>query len=498
MQLWVLFVIGLLCQVALGADVIVTTTLSDAIASAVDGDNIILTSGTNYNGTGNVNLALYSRTLAFITSDVETATIDCEHGNVSAFLVFPTTDLDLTTNVSFNGITFVNCLSAIYINTTAINDSCTVSVTKSAFLNNVNKNTGGGAIFVEGPTAVLLVESSSFSSNVGDLGGAILAQEYAIVSINNSVFENNNSTSSGGAVAVWYDATIVITYSTFTNNFAHEDGGAVDFYYLGDDSSHVSNSVFNGNRGNSLGGALSVWVGVVYVNSCQFNNNLAQWGGSLLSYTRGLAIIRGSQFTLNNAFSGGGAICSSDGYADLYDSIVSGNHANLGGGVAVFQTGIMNVYNSNITDNTAVQGGAIFVSDNSRFSVVYTNVTSNVASSGNGDSIYCEEDSSIFVNTSQVVLTSNNNTEQNGVYCDPFPEYTWCEFRVVNSGDWSEVCVQADPTPRKKGLKGWEVALIVVGVVLGALLIGFVVAYAISSRFEGPSFFKKLSPGETA
>lgn len=487
MQLGVLLVFGFLCQFVAGASINVNTTLSDAISIAEDGDTIILPSGVNFTGEGNVNLQLFGRSLVFLGDG--TPIIDCNKANVTAFLITTSIDANLSFAIVFNGISFFNCdMSAIFINTTATDDSCNVYVWNSTFSGNSNDDENGGAIYTEG-LVVLQIDNVSFVGNWANDGSAVYASDYSTVSIYNSEFTNNYAQYSG-TVSIRYEASVTISDCSFRNNYARYFGGAIDLYLAS--YSEIKHVEMINNVGYERGGAVSCSDSILYIFYSSFQNNHGSYGGAIASHGAGSSVrIWDSEAVYNFAVFGGGVCADSKGRFTSWNTTISHNNAVKGGGVAAMLIAEMTLHGTSLTNNTASDGGGgAYVYDQSKFYTHDSIVDYN--SADDGDSIYCNMDSSIYVNNSQYISSDPPSTQPMGVYCDPVPEYQWCTFHITDSGDWSQVCPDRDISPEKNKMAGWKIALIVIGCLVGAVLLGFAVAYAISSRFEAPSFFNKL------
>eukprot|EP00026_Physarum_polycephalum_P006862 Phypoly_transcript_06915.p1 GENE.Phypoly_transcript_06915~~Phypoly_transcript_06915.p1 ORF type:complete len:516 (+),score=73.30 Phypoly_transcript_06915:51-1598(+) len=505
---------ALLCLVlfvgfSFASNVLVNTTLSDAIAQAIDGDVIIIPSNI-YTGDGNTNLTLYGRNLTFQSEsgNFNDVTIDCGGQNVSAVAVYyqptplnysgePLPAGNATTALSFFGITFANCASALFLNATNTTGNNTIWIGSSNFIGNVgylygtrSVGYGGGAIYSEGPVD-LTINNTTFTNCTGDVGGAIFGVYGSTINITTSSFTNNTASDAGGAITIAYRTSLEISSSVFQDNTA-DFGGAIYTYYS--TFSTITTSNFTSNKGNNYGGGVNADTSATHIIGCSFTSNVANIGGAVCSISiHGAAIVENSNFWNNLGYTAGGALAAiNDASLFLTDSTIAHNLAYAGGAVTSMTSGYAVLTGVMAHDNNAKQGGAFYISDKSTIIVQSSQIQNNTAAI-DGDTLFCQGSFMTFNATSITVPSSNPSAEQNGVYCTVLPgDNTWCTVRAYESGDWSQVCANAPGSGIKKKMPGWEIAVIVIGVVIGALAIGFLVAYAISTKFEAPSRAQKL------
>jgi hypothetical protein len=154
--------------------------------------------------------------------------------------------------------------------------SVTVSVKKSAFVNNSGMGSGwyGGAVLSWLPNPVTLTfDTVKFDSNTVDSrGAAIFASSATNLTVKNSIFINNTATSAGGAIGV--DGSANVSGSLFSvNSSTASSGGAIDF--SGSAASTLTNNTFYNNSARRGGALYSVSTGGVDVTNCTLVNNHA-------------------------------------------------------------------------------------------------------------------------------------------------------------------------------------------------------------------------------
>jgi predicted outer membrane repeat protein len=179
-------------------------------------------------------------------------------------------------------------------------ESTLVTVTSSTFTNNLATMVGtdGGAVNVI-IDANLNMIGSTLTGNKGNRnGGAVHMREAGNVVITSSVFTSNLLVAggvgdeSGGAIGA-FNSNLTVTSCTFNSNTLNGGvgSGAIFFHTPFDDGEiyklFVVSSIFTGNIGRTLGGAINIFgitpnAGVTAeVTSCVFTNNVAETGGGI-------------------------------------------------------------------------------------------------------------------------------------------------------------------------------------------------------------------------
>jgi hypothetical protein len=201
----------------------------------------------------------------------------------------------------------------------------------------------GGAIYVFGAKAAVIVNNSSFKNNSAANGGAI-GLLHASSEVHNTVFENNRAT---GQLANFAGATGCPVFNHAEQGGAGGLGGA--FYSDGFNTDDLFSKVrMSDNSANDLGGAVfrSAYWGVIQDKNKQtitwedstFERNRTPTGGGGAAYVNNsLFVLRGVSFDGNDAGTcqngcDGGALKITGATAS--DLVVNNNKASWGGGIA--------------------------------------------------------------------------------------------------------------------------------------------------------------------
>jgi len=236
-------------------------------------------------------------------------------------------------------------------------NSGSLQITGGSYTNNTAKYEGGALflgsnadvtsavenVLFEGNKTLSTTWNDKYSTNDDGGGGAIFVGSKAKVNISNSNFNNNSSNTVGGAIAVRNDSknngsnSLTITDSNFTNNEALIDGGAIASFI----DFSIKNSTLTGNTAGRNGGAISLDLSHAAMTDETTFENIT--------------------LSNNNANNMGGAIFNkSNGTVNVQTSVISSNTAKWGGGIAHASSGTLNVTNTAFESNKAtVQGGAI-------------------------------------------------------------------------------------------------------------------------------------------
>jgi predicted outer membrane repeat protein len=187
-----------------------------------------------------------------------------------------------------------------------------------------NKNIGGAAIFVGGPTNTTVFTNCIFVNNrinpsglFGSLGGGALINTGGDCIIVNCTFggfnasDANVSITSGGAIS--YDSsdfihngligTLTVSNCLFINNVATNHGGAITISdsNLSSATANISQCTFIGNKAGGSGGAIVAQSGTLNVTACTFLTNFAQAAGGAISGSGIPNLVRYSRFIGNTA-----------------------------------------------------------------------------------------------------------------------------------------------------------------------------------------------------
>ncbi|MBN2736553.1 MAG: right-handed parallel beta-helix repeat-containing protein [Spirochaetales bacterium] len=276
-----------------------TSTITEAVTRAAEGDIIMLLPGT-YSGEGNRNIELGEKSLTIISKEgPEKTIINCfskDHLQNRAFI-------------------FSNSIKKIVISGLSITKG-SVFISKNNTEKSENTITAfGGTLLIDHANPVF--ENCVFTECQAELGGSV-----AMI-INNSqprfskcLFKNNQ----GDVIYIMRNSRAILSHCLFTENRAKNpdasgciyiDGIAKDFS-LG--HLQANNCIFENNQGFSAGVILNSGEALFY--NCLFTNNKAQsteaayfpsgYGGAVTSY--GHIALNNCTFYGNDSSQAGGAL----------------------------------------------------------------------------------------------------------------------------------------------------------------------------------------------
>ena len=263
------------------------------------------------------------------------------------------------------------------------------------------------------------VTTSRLSTN--DLGGGVTNRGTLLVE--DSHFIDNRAIQNGGAIDSFNGGALTVRDSLFRENRTGPDGsgGAI---HLGNASglNIIENTLFEGNRANRNGGALSVSNSTIRVeNNTRFINNTAINGGGASIFGAGRTDIVESSFSSNVAESNGGALTAWNNATVNFDSsTLSNNQANSTGGALSLFDGTYQLTNTTLQSNEAasnntdsLKGGGIFAQD-SQLTLNNTDVIGNTAQ-GSGGGLHLNQVTADIRNNSRI-LENKSPTYGGGIY----------------------------------------------------------------------------------
>jgi hypothetical protein len=299
-----------------------------------------------------------------ITNDRGAGPVTIDGGG--QFTVF--TILASSVTASLSGLTIADGKETSSFGGGGIANDGTLTVSDSAFINNVSiSSNSGGGIANYGTLTVsncTFSGNSTFSSSAGGngIGGGGIAN-YGALTVSNSTFSGNSSAtnSGGGAIpgfsgggAILNGGALAVSNSTFANNSASTGnyGGGILNYGTGE--LLVSNSTFfdnsasgayegGGGIGGSGGGIAN--DGVLTVSNSTFSGNFADGrGGGIFNYGtfsnasasfshQSRLVVSNSTFSGNSVFTGSGSGGGGGIYAGPYPSAVILNGNIISGNV---------------------------------------------------------------------------------------------------------------------------------------------------------------------
>lgn len=262
-----------------------------------------------------------------------------------------------------------------------------VSIADSVFEANFAQKYGGALHMKD---ATLDISASSFDDNhAGSAGGAISTNEVA-ATVTDSALRGNRSQAAGAIIVQGGDSTL--ERSEITRNTAEFGGAAWAFggkltitdsllreneatllagAVLGMSQAEieVSNSWFDGNEAEDVGGALALSEASASVSSSTFSDNLASYGGALAdSSGPGSFVISNSTFSGNRAHKFGGAlILAIASTADIAHVTMVGNTAERASAIAGYEDSSIRMRNSIVTGEQGYQCAGTLAENSDNF-----------------------------------------------------------------------------------------------------------------------------------
>lgn len=403
-------------------------TLREAIASAQDGDVIKFAP------------RLAGKTISLTSGQLEVSpgkdlVVDgwgapglTISGNKTSRVFFVNSNQDFPASLQLKNLTIANGYTNERGGGVYTTHKGATTIRHVQFKNNV-ADQGGGAIFSEWETTLVVNDKSKFDGNKATAAndergaGAIGFLSPGTISVKDSVFINNQGIN--GAAINSLQGKLTIKNSKFINNsttaayydtgkgnsFLRGYGGAVfaDRASAPEDwmggTIEISNSVFRGNRGRSEGGAVYLYTDPkdrVTIEDSIFKKNETLPlpgggnggnGGALTQMTNGLnqgLTIDNTTFSDNTAAQQGGGLWMMGAPTQITDSTFSGNktlgdsYSNVGGAMALY--GPTNIEDTTIANNRAGWvGGGISANDSDPVTVKDTIFYKNTADNGPND-----------------------------------------------------------------------------------------------------------------
>lgn len=230
-------------------------------------------------------------------------------------------------------------------------------------ITNCVAETNGGAIYAHGAAADFTrIESVFFDDNhAGSSGGAIWSE--LPLDVRGCEFRDHTSQSSGGAVQAGGEGVIhAFTGCEFNSNAGGTGGGGAIAFIVEDDASAtiVEDCLFVGNSSAQAGALWYLHHGDHTVRSSRFHDNEAtSFGAGGINHdsltTAASLLVENSVFTGNTTLNGaGGVYAGSEGQTRVVNCTLARNHSNnsTGGGGVAASTGDVTIDNSILWDNT--------------------------------------------------------------------------------------------------------------------------------------------------
>lgn len=348
-------------------------TLSEAVAAAASGDDLVIEAGT-YAGC----VDLGGRTLVIAGAGSTATTLDGA-GCAAVFTANAAETATISglsiTNVGGRAVAAANG-AAIILNDVAISSVGEASLyggaisldNASATISNSALSAGtaerGGLVWVSGGGVLSLVDTT-LSAGLATDGGAVYVGAGSALNLEGATLSANTASEGGGAIYLGEDATLDDAGSAWTANTAYR-GGAI--YAPEGASVTLTDATLSGNLAEEHGGAIYGELGLeVVATGGSFTGNQALYGsgGAFFLYGTGAVILSETSITQGFAWSDGGAL-----YLDYnIDFSMEGgslreNTALTGAGGALYQTfyGEVEIEGAQLSDNQSQgSGGALYL-----------------------------------------------------------------------------------------------------------------------------------------
>ncbi|HSA59373.1 MAG TPA: choice-of-anchor Q domain-containing protein [bacterium] len=264
----------------------------------------------------------------------------------------------------------------IYLNEGAL------AVIRSTVRTNVADGNGGGIYNTSG--SLIISDGSSVTGNIATSSGGGIYTDAGGLDVINSQINNNDADSDGGGIYNGYTA-VVLNNSDLSGNTAEGNGGGVyNGYTLLISASTVShNQALNDSDGGAVFNDVELWV----EDSTLSDNGADDDGGAI--YNNSTAVIERSTIADNatdidsDGSEGNGGGINTDGDLYVRESSILRNVAGgggVGGGISGTGSEYTVIDRSTIADNVAADndGGGIYF-DNSQTIITNSTISGNIA-----------------------------------------------------------------------------------------------------------------------
>ena len=252
-----------------------------------------------------------------------------------------------------------------------------------------NSAGGGGAMLVSNIDTLIIEQSELYNNNAG-CGGLMKATSIATMTITGCSFRNNTSGSYGGAIRIYDGTTTTIEASNFSRNTA-DIGGAIFANSI--TKLIISNTIFDGNKGDSGVVYLLKVRSTFYTNTTHCNNK----GSLFLSNSD-------AHFDGRNSFIGND--CTERAIAQQLTRFE-------GGAITVFQSNLAIYGQFTLADNFAQNGGALYAAESNLYVHKQAVIANNNATSSGGG-IYLYQSEINCQDCCRLEILNNTATEMGG------------------------------------------------------------------------------------
>jgi len=279
----------------------------------------------------------------------------------------------------------------------------------------------GDAAGVEASSGILRMIDCQVvkNSGMGQAGVQVISADEGH-EFRDCLFAMNRGQELGGALSLISTASYplvscTLTDCSFKSNYSGDGGGAIYF----DTLCILERCRFHGNEADGWDGGGAVYsLEQSHFIDCRFvdNDSFNKGGALLLDGGRSCSVDR-CYFGGNTAGLKGGAICKDKGSLTVTNSIISGNEAAYGGGLyctdGSYWSVTVSVFNNTIVNNHAfVGGGGISIDEDWWYGGAYEYIENNILW-GNYDSLGYTETSQVVNLAGEPISDLTYNTIMN-------------------------------------------------------------------------------------
>jgi predicted outer membrane repeat protein len=274
--------------------------------------------------------------------------------------------------------------------------------------------------------------NSVLRGNLGIYGGAEVINSYFY---NNNVNVSGHNTKVGGAIFMYGNEASLILSCTFENNQAGTNGGAIFTVHTSgyDGGGLIEDCLFIGNIAQGRGGAVAIAQNIssnpnpIKINNCHFFNNQAtgNFGGAVAFYPgTGLSaetsMITNCTFNYNSSPTGGALYISAPSDNIIVEACIFKDNQATGAGAAISVPTVMQLrlQNSIIANNTS--SGPVVSIVGGTDNLVYNNTIVNNLNSLEGSVLLTGGLSSELKNT---LFFGNNGTREGSILTAEYNAY---------------------------------------------------------------------------
>ncbi|MBU0754557.1 MAG: SUMF1/EgtB/PvdO family nonheme iron enzyme, partial [Planctomycetes bacterium] len=376
------------------------STIQEAIDAAVNGDTVLVASGTYPE-----NIDFLGKAITVKSSDGAEVTM-IDGGGAGSVVTFKNREGGDTELKGFS-ITNGNAANGggifCYYSSPVISDNVIV--------NNTADLDGGGIFckFFSNPT----IKRNTISENSAqDEGGGICCYFSSSPMITENTI-SENSANDGGGICCLKNTTPAITKNTISRNQAYNNGGGIGCM---ESSANIKNNMIMENTASKSGGIGCWFYSSAIITDNTISENSAGEGGGIGCYTASPTITNNTISRNTAGDSAGGIICYDESSPIITNNIVSENSTGGGaGGIYCCYHSLPIITANTIIENSAAgDAGGIFCLDNCHLTITDNTISDNSAG-GDAAGIYCHTSSPTIKNNS--ILSNSAGRDAGGIFC---------------------------------------------------------------------------------